>query len=99
MEWFDNIERKPSEIAFTEGLNRTIAYLMEYAEKRANKKKGGVLVALSYSSEERMICDRKCEEIIDGLQHLSTKEKFLVVDTLRETFLMEELKELSKVEK
>ena len=42
MEWFDNIERKPSEIAFTEGLNRTVAYLMEYAEKRADKKIGGI---------------------------------------------------------
>ena len=96
MNWFDNIKRKPSGIAFTEGLNRTVASLMEYAEKRAGKKDGGMLVALSYSPEERRICDRKCEDIIDGLQHLSTKEKFLVVNTLMETFPMEKLKELVK---
>ena len=37
MNWFDSKDRKESGIAFTEGLLRDVARLMEYAEKRQPK--------------------------------------------------------------
>lgn len=38
LEWFSTPHRQPSNIAFTDGLDRYVASMMEYAERHENEK-------------------------------------------------------------
>ena len=51
---------------------------------------------MDYTLEEKERCDKKCKEVIDLLTEISVKERWLVVNTLKESFPVEELKKYFK---
>ena len=49
-------------------------------------------IRLDYTEEQKKLCDLHCKTIIDFLKPLSIKEKWLVIETLYDSFPREDLK-------